>query len=206
VFVLGKGWLAIKIARWFRDHDQWELKGVVPVVPEPNWTESLSDWAVQANVKCVAGGDYRELGAGYDLVFSAFYDRILTADWLSQHGRCLNLHNAPLPGYRGVNPINWALKNGEKEHGVTIHEITAGIDDGPIVARLRYPIWPEREEVADVYDRALRMGWILFSRTMPYLDRIVPVMQDESKATYYSRADAERLGDRSAWRRTSDGA
>ena len=33
----------------------------------------------------------------------------------------INLHNSPLPKYRGVRPINWALKNGEHSHGVTIH-------------------------------------------------------------------------------------
>ena len=84
---------------------------------------------------------------------------------------------------------------------MTIHEITPGIDDGPIVAKLTYPIYPETDEVRDVYARALEYGYTLFTQTMPLLDRIIAQPQDESQATYYGRADDERLGDRRSFTR-----
>ena len=93
-------------------------------------------------------------------------------------------------------PINWALKNGEDLHGVTIHEITAGIDDGPIVAQLLYSIHPEHDEVRDVYQRSLAYGRVLFEQTMPSLDRITARQQDHSQATYYDRRAMDDLGDR----------
>ena len=139
--VLGKGALAVQIAQWFLRSEAYSLTGVVPVIPEPTWTDSLVAWARGHDVPYVESGDYGELAAEDDqpvaeLGISVFYDRILTAAFIARFDRLLNLHNGPLPRYRGVSPINWALKNGERSHGVTIHEVTPGIDDGPIVAQL----------------------------------------------------------------------
>lgn len=197
VALLGKGDLAVRVGEWFLASEHHELRAVVPVIPEPDWTRSLAEWAVDAGVpNTVESGDYRDLEEGVDLAFSVFYDRILEAAFLGECGQALNLHNSPLPRYRGVNPINWALKNGEPEHGVTIHEIVEEVDAGPIASQVTFTIYPEFDEVIDVYRRALRFGWTLFRQTMPVLHLIEPRAQDESNATYYSRDDASRLGDR----------
>jgi len=204
VVVLGKGTLAIRIASWFSESPDHELRAVVPVIPEPTWTASLEQWASEAGVPVVESGDYRVLDVGpVDLAVSVFYDKILKAEFIDSCGRVLNIHNSPLPRYRGVSPINWALKNGERMHGVTIHEITPGIDDGPIVAQLQYSIYPEFDEVVDVYNRALEYGWTLFSQTMPNLDRIEATPQDESAASYYSTADNDALGERRGFTRAA---
>lgn len=204
--VLGKGTLAIRVADWFRRQPAYDLLGVVPVVPEPSWTDSLSAWATDAGVPCVGSGDYRDLDLPDEdigLAFSVFYDRVIHEAFIQRCRRILNLHNSPLPRYRGVSPINWALKNGETKHGVTIHEIVAEIDAGPIVAQLEYSIYPETDEVEDVYRRALAYGWTLFEQTMPNIDMIVARPQDEALATYYSAADSGRLGDRRGFTRTA---
>jgi methionyl-tRNA formyltransferase len=199
--LLGKGALAVRVAEWFAAAEDWRLAHVVPVIPEPDWTESLVAWADRSGVPWVASGHWADLPEGLDgrladLAVSVFYDRILPTDFLARCGRALNIHNGPLPRYRGVSPINWALKNGERSHGVTIHEISPGIDDGPIVAQATYSIYPEHDEVADVYRRSLAYGWTLFEQTMPILDRIEATPQDERAATYYSAKDNDRLGDR----------
>lgn len=206
VVVLGKGDLAIQVADWFRASPDHELKCVVPVIPEPQWSGSLQGWAEAAGVPVVESGRYRDLapdsdGRVADLGISIFYDRIFDAAGIALFGRLLNIHNGPLPRYRGVSPINWALKNEEIEHGVTIHEITPGIDDGPIVAQLRYSIHPEVEEVIDVYQRALRYAWLLFEDTMPILDSIVARAQDEEQALYYGRKHDPLLEERAGFRR-----
>jgi methionyl-tRNA formyltransferase len=95
-----------------------------------------------------------------------------------------------------VSPINWALKNNEPKHGVTIHEITPGIDDGPIVAQLEYSIYPEHDEVIDVYHRAQEYGWVLFQQTMPLLPQITPQVQNHANATYYSARENDLLAER----------
>ena len=200
---MGKGSLATRIAGWFLESQLHSLDRIVPVVPEPEWTASLTEWARGNGVPIVESGDYLEIGDDepLDLVFSVFYDRIIRAPFIERCDRILNLHNGPLPRYRGVAPINWALKNAERSHGVTIHEITPGIDDGPIVAKVTYSIYPEFDEVRDVYARALEYGWTLFQETMPVLDRIVPTPQDEAEATYYSAEQMAHLGDRRSFTR-----
>jgi methionyl-tRNA formyltransferase len=200
--VLGKGTLAIKVSRWFVESPDWDLAAVVPTVPEPAWTESLISWAEANRIPYVASGRYDDLedvheeAWGIDLAVSVTYDQIVSAGFIQKCSRIINIHNSPLPRYRGVSPINWALKNGEPRHGVTIHEITPGIDDGPIVAQLEYSIYPEFDEVIDVYRRALEYGWILFQQTMPLLGQITPTPQDDTRATYYSKKQNRLLGDR----------
>jgi methionyl-tRNA formyltransferase len=204
VAVLGKGDLAIRIAEFFTAPEcSFTLVGVVPVLPEPAWTASFSDWAHSRQVSMF--DHYRDLPDGIDLAFSCFYDKILPSEFIRREKKVVNLHNGPLPRYRGVNPINWALKNGEREHGVTIHEVTPGIDDGPILAQVKYSIYPEIEEVRDVYVKALEFGWTLFRMTIGSLLEIQGVEQDHSQASYYGKRDFERLGDRSAWTRSERG-
>lgn len=202
VVILGKGEQAIRIAQWFQRSPAYELTCVVPVVPEPDWTDSLIGWCEEEGVPHVASGDFRDIpGADsdawqVDLAFSVFYSKILPLRFIERAQRCLNLHNAPLPKYRGIAPINWALKNNESMHGVTIHEIEPQVDAGPIVAQVCFSIHPDTDDVIDVYRRALAYGYLLFEQTMPILDQIHPRGQDDGEASYYTRRDYDRLGDR----------
>lgn len=208
VVLLGKGELAIKAAQWFLESSNHDLTSIVPVVPEPNWAPSLTSWARDNGVNLIESGRYQELpeiadNRHADLGVSIFYDRLFKADGIAKFGRLINLHNSPLPKYRGMSPINWALKNGEKSHGVTIHEITPGIDDGPVITQATYSIRPELDEVEDVYRRALKFGWTLFEDTIPRLKFLPAIPQRDADASYYSAKDAAALGNRSNWRRGS---
>ena len=202
IVLLGKGSLAIKIADWFnRNHN---LVAIVPDLPEPDWTESLTDWANNNKVSVISSGDYNDLNAdlNIDLAMSVFYGKIIKKPFISRCGSIINLHNAPLPKYRGVRPINWALLNEEREHGVTIHKIHEGIDDGDILGRVTYPIYPEIEEVEDVYNKALEYGWLLFKDVASKLDYSLSVATSQSKEfTYYSNKQNHLLGERSGFRR-----
>ncbi len=212
VILLGKGTLAVRIADWFLAQPDYDLRLLVPVVPEPSWTDSLSTWADSHRVPVVRSGHYKDipgvLGDTWqmDIALSVFYDKIIKEWFIRKCARILNLHNGPLPRYRGVSPINWALKNGEPLHGVTIHEITPGIDDGPICSQLLYSIYPEFDEVRDVYARALEYGWTLFTQTMPLLQKITPTAQDHAQATYYTVQQNAHLGDRRGFTRAESGA
>ena len=61
-----------------------------------------------------------------DILFSFYFREMLSGEILSlaKHG-AVNLHGSLLPKYRGRVPLNWALINGEKEAGVTLHYMTA---------------------------------------------------------------------------------
>ena len=203
VIVAGKGILAIEVADWFLHTENYDLSEVVPVVPEPDWCDSLSKWGREKKVSVIKSGDHRKCKTkDVDLFVSVFYDKIIKKDFIDSCRKIINIHNGPLPLYRGVRPINWALKNKESSHGVTIHEITPGIDDGPIYGQVIYPIYPE-EEVEDVYLKSLGYAFALFSDVISKIDLIDAVPQ-RGDSSYYSIKDDARLGDRNDWRRTRE--
>src|SRR5262249_40247581 len=51
---------------------------------------------------------------------------------IPRHG-CLNVHASLLPKYRGAAPIQWAILRGETETGITIMQLDAGMDTGPML-------------------------------------------------------------------------
>jgi methionyl-tRNA formyltransferase len=204
VVVLGKGSLAVKIAQYFYSSKDFSLLGIVPVMPEPKWTNSFSNWAINLGIEIMSLENLVLSGKKVDLGFSCFYDKILKSRDLLAFSNILNLHNGPLPNYRGVNPINWALKNNEKEHGVTIHSMTTGIDDGPIFGQVKFNINPQSEEVVDVYNRSLHFAYSLFEDVICNLEKISPIEQDHSNASYYSKGDFQNLGDRQGLKRKVD--
>jgi len=55
---------------------------------------------------------------------------------------CINIHNAPLPRYRGMMPNFWQLYHGEKTVGITVHRIATGIDTGDMIVQHFLPVEP----------------------------------------------------------------
>ena len=194
ITVYGKGDLAIDVCSYLLSTDN--NLTVVPVIPEPTWAASLINWCKEYGVTYVESGNYRNLKTKTDLGISVFYDKIFKKDYIESCGKLINIHNGPLPEYRGMSPINWALKDKKSEHGITIHEITPGIDDGPIVYQLKYNIYPEFDEVIDVYKRSLEYGRVLFENTFPILNKIKPTKQNESSVIYHDSSEHHLLGDR----------
>jgi methionyl-tRNA formyltransferase len=101
----------------------------------------------------------------------------------------LNLHYGPLPRYRGVAPIGWAIINGEAAHGVTLHHIDPGVDSGPLVRSLAVPIDPT-DTGRSLYDRCVAAGVELFATAWPeirLLDEVPGTPQNPVTALYYNR-------------------
>lgn len=81
------------------------------------------------------------LDAGADIVCLAGFMRVLTAGFVSQfQGRMLNIHPSLLPKYTGLNTHARALEAGDRQHGCTVHEVTAVLDDGPILGQARVDV------------------------------------------------------------------
>lgn len=199
VAVMGKGALAIQVADWFRRDTGHQLRGVVPVEPEPDWAPSLRDWAARENVTVFP--HHSDVHA-VDLVFTAGYDEQLGERFLARHGRVLNIHFSELPWYRGARPINWALLDHRHTHGVSIHEVDGGVNTGPVVAQARFDMHPEWEEVRDVYHRCVSYGWLMFRETIQSIDRVQPTVQENSDLiarTAHSPEQNHLLGERAGW-------
>ena len=73
----------------------------------------------------------------------AGYMRLLTP-WLVQKwaGRMLNIHPSLLPLYPGLNTHARAIEAGDAEAGCTVHIVTEGVDEGPVLGQARVPILP----------------------------------------------------------------
>ena len=206
VAVMGKGEVAAHAAGYFARSPDWDLVMLVPVTPELDWCPSLrtvaQDLARSGHGDVPIGAHHREVPQGLNLVLSCQYEKIIGNSFIALHDLVLNVHNAPVPKYRGVNPINWALKNGERQHGVTIHQIPdEGIDSGSIYGQVIFPITPENDEVRDVYGWCNEYGILLFNQVIKNIDHITPVPQDDTQAVYYSKNDKDGLGDRGSWTR-----
>ena len=61
---------------------------------------------------------------------------------------CINVHGSILPKYRGASPVQSALLNGEKETGVTIMQMSEGMDEGAMICVAKIAISPNETSVS----------------------------------------------------------
>ena len=87
--------------------------------------------------------------AGARIVALAGYMRVLTP-WLvdAWAGRMINIHPSLLPAYPGLDTHARALGDSALEHGCTVHLVTAGVDEGPVLGQARVPVLPGDDEAS----------------------------------------------------------
>ena len=78
---------------------------------------------------------------GADLVVLAGFMRILTPEFIRHfQGRLINIHPSLLPAFPGLHTHERALEAGIQEHGATVHFVTEGVDEGPIICQASVPV------------------------------------------------------------------
>jgi len=83
----------------------------------------------------------RDAGAQY--VVLAGYMRILTPFLVEAWtGRMLNIHPSLLPKYPGLNTHQRAIDAGDAEAGCSVHLVTSGVDEGPVLGQAAVPVRP----------------------------------------------------------------
>jgi methionyl-tRNA formyltransferase len=105
---------------------------------------------------------------------------------------CLNVHTSLLPKYRGAAPIQWAIAHGGQETGVTIMQMDAGLDTGPVLSTRRTPILPA-DDSQTLHDRLAQLGAKLLIATIPdYVSgKILPQPQPAEGSTYAAKIKKE---------------
>ncbi|MBR0558616.1 phosphoribosylglycinamide formyltransferase [Neokomagataea anthophila] len=79
--------------------------------------------------------------AGIHVICLAGYMRVLTPFLVTAwEGKMLNIHPSLLPKFPGLHTHERAIAEGEAEHGCTVHLVTAGVDEGPILGQARVPV------------------------------------------------------------------
>lgn len=78
------------------------------------------------------------------LVVLAGFMRILTPDFVAHYaGRLINIHPSLLPAFTGLRTHQRAIDAGCTEAGCTVHQVTAELDHGPILAQAVVPVLPD---------------------------------------------------------------
>ncbi|MDO5115371.1 MAG: formyltransferase [Synergistaceae bacterium] len=171
--------------------------------PEENiWFQSAADIAASAGIPVRKPPKIDEAEIKYisslepELLFSFYYRALIPKAALDiPRLGAYNIHGALLPKYRGRACVNWAVLNGERETGATLHVMTEQADRGDIVDQQAVPI--EFSDTAhDVFLKVAEAARLILARRLPELEagRAPRVPQDEAEATYFGRrrpADGE---------------
>ncbi len=136
-------------------------------------------------------------------------DIVVSSDWrtwiapevyrLARQG-AINVHDALLPRYGGFAPLNWAVLNGEREVGVTVHFMNEQFDLGDIVLQRRIPVG-ELDTATDLFYRTIE---IFPQITLDALDLIDSgscnwTRQDPALATFFHKRSTEDSRMHWAW-------
>ena len=101
----------------------------------------------------------------------------------------VNFHDGPLPGYAGLNAPVWALLNGEPTHAITWHLMTAGIDEGEVLATRAFPIEPD--------DTAFTLNARCFAAAVDSFPDVITAMEAGGQPRQPQGAGARKV-----WRRS----
>lgn len=88
----------------------------------------------------------------FDVIVLISYSKIITKELLNKK-IFLNIHNSLLPKYRGLHAFTWAIINGEKILGYTLHRVNSYIDSGPIISNVKFKI-NKNENINNVFNKS----------------------------------------------------
>jgi len=161
---------------------------------EARWYASLYDFSRERKLRVLADPPIESLDVGEpDLIFSFYYRSMLP---MSVLGRAklgaFNMHGSLLPKFRGRAPLNWAILEGERETGVTLHEMTEKPDAGRIVDQQAVPIGPD-DTAVEVFHRMTDAAEAVLKRSLPAL--VAGTVQykpnELARGSYYGRRRPE---------------
>lgn len=156
------------------------------------------------------GGKYPvEAAAALDLLHCAPHDVMVVAAYglllpqevlgIPRHG-CINIHASLLPRWRGAAPIHRALAAGDAETGITLMQMDAGLDTGPMLAMQRIPIGPA-DTAGTLHDQLAALGAQMIVDALAALERdgaLPTAPQPADCATYAAKIDKDEA--RIDWR------
>ncbi|MEY4266529.1 MAG: hypothetical protein RIS90_1064 [Pseudomonadota bacterium] len=100
------------------------------------------------------------------LVVLAGFMRILTPGFVARYaGRLLNIHPSLLPAFPGLHTHQRALDAGCKLAGATVHQVTAELDHGPILAQAAVPVLPG-DDADELAARVLTQEHLIYPRAI----------------------------------------
>lgn len=170
-----------------------ECSSLVCVVAEPIYADaerhfgSSLDYARRRAIATMSPDDFLSSPPPCDLVVSAGFGRHIPARIIIHPSvGTINVHQSLLPAYRGRHPLNWAIINGERQVGVTIHHVSDRMDAGPIIFQEPIDV-SDQDNIMCVFRKCVAVGNSLLRRALEAVGTpaFEGVRQDESQASYY---------------------
>lgn len=97
-----------------------------------------------------------------DLIVLAGFMRILTPEFTQHYlGRMFNIHPSLLPKFQGLHTHQRAIDACEKQHGVTVHFVTAELDGGPAIVQACVPIFAD-DDASSLAKRVQRQEHVIY--------------------------------------------
>lgn len=155
--------------------------------------ETCREWAKENTPE---GFEYTDSIDDCDILISVMYGELLSEQFISSKVRCVNFHPGILPEYRGSGAYSWVILNGEKETGVTLHEIDRSIDHGQVIEKRSFPV-TEKDTAYSLFVQAEKVMFEMFKDWYESIlqGEYTKEEQDESKAAIYYRKDLEEVRD-----------
>jgi len=163
----------------------------------------IASRAQDLGIRVEVGNANRTVSNCAPVGLSIHYPRILRRDLLKRYLRVYNLHPGYLPWGRGYYPVFWAMWEGHPA-GATLHQISEGIDEGPIVAQTQVA-YTSADTGYSLFCRVRDAEKTLFSS---YWDRIVhgeelPTFPQSPGGSYHAKGEFFELKRGSSWQKLS---
>lgn len=138
-----------------------------------------------------------------DLGFVVAYGALLSQETLEipKHG-WINVHYSLLPSWRGAAPVQRALMSGDKETGVTIFQLDAGMDTGPILSQVETTIEPD-ENAGELLNRLTKISISMLDETLASIEHQTCKPSVQVGSTTIAKK-LSRLETRIDWNNSSD--
>ncbi|MBV7563012.1 methionyl-tRNA formyltransferase [Pseudomonas sp. sia0905] len=169
---------------------QLAVENAIPVLQPP----SLKDAAAQAELAALKP----------DLLVVVAYGLILPQAVLDiPRFGCINSHASLLPRWRGAAPIQRAVQAGDAESGVTVMQMEAGLDTGPMLLKVRTPITAD-DTGGSLHDRLAELGPPVVIEAIAGLasGTLMGEVQDDAQANYAHKLNKDEA--RIDWSRPAD--
>ena len=169
---------------------QLAVENSIPVLQPP----SLKDAAAQAELAALKP----------DLLVVVAYGLILPQAVLDiPRFGCINSHASLLPRWRGAAPIQRAVQAGDAESGVTVMQMEAGLDTGPMLLKVRTPITAD-DTGGSLHDRLAELGPPAVIEAIAGLasGTLMGEVQDDAQANYAHKLNKDEA--RIDWSRPAD--
>lgn len=102
----------------------------------------------------------------YDILFSFVYPFIIEQQWLDKAKLCINLHEAPLPRYRGCNGYSYCILESAETYGTTLHIMDGELDHGDIIRQATFPT-DANETAKELYQRTIDYSTKMLIEALP---------------------------------------